>query len=422
MAVANSFRLRLGAAIRSRIPFAYLLMVALSERPRTAWRRLRGRHPRLIWGPVPIISIKYWSEAMRGAGHESLTCVFEHYPIHTREDFDVYLDRFDSEDSRSALSAPHRFYAWALRHGDVFIRFFDGGFLRYTALDQWELRLLKLAGKRLIVSPFGADVAVAGHLQGLEEELYEDYPMLRQNSEQIRSRVEHTSEWADLVIRNWQIGYLPRRDVVWLSQLAIDLDRWRPTGHDSGADGRDGEVTVLHAPNHRAIKGTTHLERAVQGLRERGLKVKLELLQGRPNEEIRAAISACDIVADQFLLPGYAMAALEAMAEGKPVLVNLSGLPEELKSTDAFKSCPAVDTSVERLQEDLRRLVQDPGLRSELGAAGRAFAERYHSYPVVAETWGRIIDSVWRGAPLPEGLLPRTEPPVPARPASAPGR
>ncbi len=47
------------------------------------------------------------------------------------------------------------------RHGDVFFRFFDGGFLRFTEFEDWEDRLMKLAGKKLIVSPYGADGFIA---------------------------------------------------------------------------------------------------------------------------------------------------------------------------------------------------------------------------------------------------------------------
>lgn len=390
-----------------RAALAYLLLLTLIERPRAAIRRRRALRPRLIWGPVPIISLKYWAEAMREAGYESRTCVTLHYPIHKREDFDVYLDRFAGETPLSQQLAPYRFFAWVLRHGDVFIRFLDGGFLRHTRHEWLEERLITLAGKKVIVSPYGGDIAVAGHLDGLEHALYTDYPSLEETTDEIGRWVEHTSRWADLVVKNWQLGYLPRYDVVWLSQLAIDLDHWKEAGTDSGSDGRNGEVTVLHAPNHRKIKGTEYLERAVDQLRGEGLKIKLELLQGRPNEEIRAAMMASDVIADQFLLQGYAMAAVEAMAAGKPVMVNMSALPDELRSTEAGRQCPAVDTNPERLLQNLRELVENPALRRELGSAGRRFVERFHSYPEVARTWERLIDHVWRGAPLPASLLPR---------------
>ena len=403
----RSMELRARVATSERAVLASLIVIVLLERGRTELRRRRGARARLIWGPMPIISLKYWSEAMRRAGYESRSCVTNLYAINRREDFDVHLDQFVGEDTRSQQRARYRSFAWALRHGDVFLRFFDGGFLRYTPHELWEGRLLKLAGKRLIVSPYGSDVAVSGHLDGLEEVLYADYPGLREISGEIERRVEHTAKWADLIVRNWQLGYLPRYDVVWLNQLAIDLDQWAPASAVSDSAGRDGGVTVLHTPNHRHIKGTEYLERAVRELREEGLAVRLELLQGRPNEEVRAAVRTADVVADQFLLPGYAMAGVEAMAAGKPVMENMSGLPADLRATEAFERCPAVDTNPARLKDDLRRLIENPGLREELGRAGRDFVERFHSYEAVAQTWEQIIDHVWLGQPLPESLLPR---------------
>ena len=402
----RSSALRVAIALLPGAALVWLAILALVEWPRTRLRRKRGTRPRLIWGPVPIISLKYWSQAMRRAGYPSLTCVTGPYAINERGDFDVYRDQFGGENGLSGLLCDYRFFVWALRRGDVFIRFFDGGFLRGTQLQWCEAPLLRLAGKKLIVSPYGSDVAVAGHFGGLEEELYADYPELRQRSDEIKRWVEHTARHADVVVRNWQLGYVPRYNVVWLSQLAIDLDQWAPTDIDSGSDGRNGIVTVLHAPNHRRIKGTAHLERAVVSLRTEGLRIELELIQRRPNEELRSAMAAADVIADQFLLQGYAMAAVEAMALGKPVMVNMSALPDELRATDAFRECPAVDTNPENLEENLRRLVEDPALRRELGRTGREFVERFHSYEAVSRVWAEIIDHVWREKPLPESLLP----------------
>jgi glycosyltransferase involved in cell wall biosynthesis len=388
------------------VALAWLTVLALVERVRTWVRRRRGVRPRLIWGPIPVISLKYWSEAMRRAGYPSLTCVAKIYAINVREDFDVFRDEFGRGSGLSGVFRDYRFFAWSLRRGDVFIRFFDGGFLQWTHLRWMEGALMRLAGKRVIVSPYGSDIAVAGHLGNLEEPLFADYPALRDEAETIKRRVDYSLKWADLVIRNWQFGYLPRSDVVWLSQLAIDVTYWTGDGDLRGsATGATSEVTVLHAPNHRHVKGSVHLERAIEALREEGLPVRLELLEQRPNREIRRAMAECDIVADQFLA-GYAMFAIEGMAMGKPVLANLDSIPDELRDTEAMRACPIVDTDPARLRDDLRALVLDEARRRELGRAGREFVLRHHSYEAVAEVWEAIFAHLWRGAPLPEYLQP----------------
>ena len=46
--------------------------------------------PRLFWGPVPIISVKYWSRALR-PDFNADTFVWHYYSqINRREDFDHY--------------------------------------------------------------------------------------------------------------------------------------------------------------------------------------------------------------------------------------------------------------------------------------------------------------------------------------------
>jgi hypothetical protein len=327
--------------------------------------------------------------------------------ITERGDFDVYRDQFLGEGPRAERLRSYAMFAWALRHGDVFLRYFDGGFMRGTPLDWWELPLLKLAGKKLVFSPYGGDIAVPGYLGEIEEATFRDYPDLPEHAPVIKRRVLQALKWADVSIRNYQVGFQPRHDVVWPTQLGIDTDLWQPNGQPSGADGRNGAVTVLHSPNHRAIKGTEHLERAVSALSAEGRKIELQILEGRPNEEIHAAMRDCDIVADQFLDPGYGLFAIEAMAVGKPVLVRMSPIPDDLRS-ESLDDCPIVDTNPENLQDQLRRLVADPNLRRELGRAGSEYVLRYHSSEAMGRDWGAIVEHAWRHAPLPDRLVPRT--------------
>ena len=48
----------------------------------------------LIWGSAPLISNKYWSEAMKQGGHESLTIMQTVYATNRREDYDLYFEDF----------------------------------------------------------------------------------------------------------------------------------------------------------------------------------------------------------------------------------------------------------------------------------------------------------------------------------------
>ena len=113
--------------------------------------------------------------------------------------------------------------------------FFDGGFLRHTALQWLEAPLLHLAGKRIVVSPYGADVAVPGHLGIWEEAMLTDYPDTASRAPLVRRRVDHLCRHANVIVRNINPGYLPRWDVLWPNQFAIDVEAWAPTGEKGRA-------------------------------------------------------------------------------------------------------------------------------------------------------------------------------------------
>jgi glycosyltransferase involved in cell wall biosynthesis len=378
-----------------------LAIAAVLGRLDTVSRRRRGERPRLIWGPVPIIAIKYWSTAMKARGYESRTFVHSVYAINERGDFDRHLDEFLPP---GLLFDPLRSYAvflWVLRSSDIYLSYFDGGFLVETGLRRFELPLLRLAGKRIVVSPYGSDIAVPGHLGVAEAPLLRDYPQITQNGERVRKRVLSFTRWANLVVRNYQYGFLPRWDVLWPTQIALDAEHWRaePASKTSSGD----ELVVVHAPNHRNIKGTDDLVRAVEELREEGLPVRLELLERRPNEEVRSAVLASDIVAEQFIA-GYALFAIEGMAAARPVLSALSWMPADVREDLARRGLPIVDTDRANLKANLRALVESPGRRRTLGLEGRRFVEQQHSYEAVGAVWAAIVEHVWAGSPLPAGL------------------
>lgn len=385
-----------------------LAVASVLGRRVTARRRRTGLLPRLAWGPTPIISIRNWSRGMRALGYESTTLVWNVYPIHQRIDFDLLRDDFGLRTRLFELWRDYAPFVWVLRNADIVLTFFDGGFLQNTPYRWLELPILRLAGKTVIVSPYGADVAVRGYLAGWEQAMAVDYPELVARSDTTRARVDWFSRHADVTVRNINPGYLPRVDVLWPNQYALDPAEFSP-GMKSGADGRDGRVSVVHAPNHRRIKGTDDLLRAIETLSEEGLNIHLVLLERRPNHDVRDALRHADIVAEQFLV-GYGLLAVEGMASGAAVISNVGWLPDEIRSHPAIKESPIVDATTDTLTDRLRELVLDPERRERLGSLGREYVLRWHADAAAAHTWQGIVDAVWKGEPVPRqsGPLPST--------------
>jgi glycosyltransferase involved in cell wall biosynthesis len=372
-----------------------VVVTALAQRASSARRRRRGRRPRIVWGPVPLISLSYWSRALQSLGYESQTVVTHHYPAYESASFDVYRDELLA-GRRLAWLGDYLVMSLALRRADVFVSFLDGGFLYRTPLWRLEALAIRLAGKRLVVCPYGGDIAVPGFLGPYEAAFLADYPAIAERASDVRRRVDWLCDHADLVIRNLQAGYLPRFDVVWTQQVAVDTELWRGDGTVSRANGREGEVSVVHAPNHRALKATSALEEAVRALQGEGLRLRLDLIEGRPNADVRRAVLDCDIVAEQFL-GGYALFAIEGMSAGKPVLSNMSWMSDELR--EQISDCPIVDATRETLRDQLRALVTDPAWRERLGHESREYVLRRHSYASIGARWAELIDGVWAAGP-----------------------
>jgi glycosyltransferase involved in cell wall biosynthesis len=405
------------------VAFVALLAAALAERGESVRRRRAGERPRLVYGPAPIISWKYMAAAMRRRGYRTLTFVHGVPEINARADYDASLDDlFGGSQSLPAATAralvgPYVAFARVLRRGDVFHSFFDGGFLRSTPLRFLEVRLLHAAGKRLVVMPYGADVAVPSRLRSPEwrRAFDVDYPQIRRREAETLRWIDHFTRRADFVVACIvHFETLPRWDLLTTHYYPIDTDEWAPAERPPTAP--DAPVGVFHSANHRTLKGTEHVVRACEALAAEGLPVLLDLVERVPNSEVRERLRAADVHAEQFVV-GYALAAMEGMALGKPVLSNLSapGYYELFRERTGLDECPILDTPPERLEENLRRLVLDQELRAEVGAAGRRYVLRHHSYEPVGRMWELVYRTVWHGEPLPVSAWHPDHPDGPAR-------
>jgi hypothetical protein len=156
------------------------------------------------------------------------------------------------------------------------------------------------------------------------------------------------------------------------------------------------EPVVVHAPNHRLLKGTDHLLEAIERLQSSDIPCRLELLERIPREEALQRYRAGDILADQFCCGAFGVFAIEGLALGKPVLTYLD--QEHLR--DPVFNLPIVNTTPENLVAVLAVLLQIPTLRKRIGEAGRAAVERYQSVPALAEVWDQIYRHVWWDEPL----------------------
>jgi glycosyltransferase involved in cell wall biosynthesis len=370
-----------------------------------AVRILPKRRQEVIWGPESIINNKYWSEAMRAAGYASKTLMRHVSPINKKEDFDLYFDdvtpRWIRPSRLRKLLGPSFALVYMMTHAKVIHIPFTGGPLGTSPLWRLEAYLFRASGIKTVVVPYGGDAYAFSQIldPSLRNALLINYGEMPRKEREIRKRVQFWAEKADAMVIGFLIDGMGRWDVPIPNSICINTHLWQARLAYSSSDGRNGPVKVLHTPNHRGAKGTEFLSEAVDRLQREGLQLELVLLEKIPNDQVREKMQTVDILADQFIATAYALSAIEGMASGLPVMSNL----EHEAYTRVFRryaflnECPILSTTPENLTENLRVLVTNPKLREELGRAGRAYVEKYHSYEMAQYLFGSIYEKILKG-------------------------
>ncbi len=361
--------------------------------------RWRARSPhRTLWGVGAVLTIRQNALADELLGFESNTLVARQNRHGIPYDYNMDEDHWKG---RLLRERGWRTLLWALWRFDIFHYFLDRGIMLgrpVGTLNAEELRLLNAAGKRLFFYTYGADVRTRDETLALGPLNCCTYcPAVGEfcvcDSTRGHANVALAAQYADAVVALGDMAlYVPNpRTDIWF--WPVDTERVPFVGAPQRAP--QDEVVIVHAPNHRFFKGTDYLLDTVARLRNRGIRVRVDLVEGLSNEAALQRYAAADIVADQFLIGGVGYFALEGMAMGKPVLCYVRRedwliAPEE---------CPVVRTQIATLESDLVALLTDADRRAELGRQGRRYVEKYLTVKAVAARLATMYQD--HGIPVP---------------------
>jgi len=387
-----------GSALLRRLRFPVYLLVDLALLVpllvSALLSRLAIRPYDVGLGPEPLVNHVHHKRALEQWHYRVRT--FVNHTYHVTDNFDWKLQ---FPPGLNYLTQPLLFVAACWRFRCLYFSF-RGGPLGATVL-LWRLEpfLYGLAGVKTVVMPYGSDVQNPVHTPNLllRNAIAHDYPLHRHGRRRIAAQIDLWTRRADHVIAgcDW-VDYLYHWDTLLLAHFSIDTDEWKPAVAPVSA--RPGHpLRVLHAPNHRMIKGTAHFVRAVEELRQEGVAIDLVIAERVPNERIQELIAQCDVVADQLVIGWYALFALEGMALEKPVLCYIRPdlrrfyIDAGLLAEDEL---PIVDCSIRSVKDTLRRLVLARDTLPALGRRGREFVLRHHSLEAIGATFDRINRSL----------------------------
>ncbi|MBA2546427.1 MAG: glycosyltransferase [Solirubrobacterales bacterium] len=254
---------------------------------------------------------------------------------------------------------------------------------------QTELPLMKRLGKTIISQWHGDDARPpSANPWGFQEPEYLAYMEAVQGPRrELMLRGSERTFFVNPDLRQWLPGGSFR------PYASVDVQAIEPVPSPAG---EGDEVTVIHAPSHRGIKGTEFVEKAVSDLRGEGLKVKLDLIEGLSHADAMRRFAAADLAVDQLHIGWYGGFALEVMALGKPVICHIEeSEPEDNPFGDAL---PIVRATPDTVKEAIRGLATDRERRLALGRASREFAVAHHDPAVVAR---EVLDGL---VPIPADL------------------
>jgi glycosyltransferase involved in cell wall biosynthesis len=380
-----------------------LLLIALCARWRT-------RKIDVGLGPVPLINNVYHKKALATYGYTSETFVNNVYYI--TDEFDVRGDRTMWGRVRllRVFFLPLYLLIRALYTYKCLYVYFNGGPLGHCpVLWRVEPVLYKLAHVKVVVMAYGGDVQELSRSANLlfKDAMAHDYPSHRLRRQLIAARIDLWTRWADHIISGCEwVDYLYYWHTLMLAHFSIDVDRWRPSDRQVSqvSPANQRQLRILHAPNHRTIKGTQYFINAVNELVAEGLAIELVILERVPNHKVREVMAAVDVVADQLIIGWYAMFALEAMAMAKPVLCYLRPDLEELyigAGLVGVDEIPIVRCSPFTVKECIRELALHRAKLCDIGKRSRQFVLKHHS----PQTVGKVFDRINRSLGINPGAL-----------------
>jgi len=372
-------------------------LLALSLMGRLRRRRVIGL------GPHPLINNLYHQRALELKGWEAVTFVTHTYYITSKFQKNFEKTALPRRVGRAAAS--FHCFCWVVFNCQSIYIYFNGGPLGvFPLLKRVEPFLYKLAGIKVVAMPYGGDIQDLTRSPNLlfKHAMAEDYPGFRHIRGNVSSQIDRWTQLADAVIGGVEwVHYMYYWSDLSVGHFSIDLEQMKGVldgkGDSVRVDGgfdKENPLKVLHAPNHRTIKGTHFFIDAVDKLKEEGVPIELVLVEGVPNEEFLKLVADCDVLADQLVIGWYAMFAIEGMAMEKPVICyireDLEQFYKDAGVLDA-EGVPFINASPSTIEDTLRQLASQT--RDEVrsyGERGRRFVEKYHSLEVAGEFFEEI--------------------------------
>jgi glycosyltransferase involved in cell wall biosynthesis len=296
---------------------------------------------------------------------------------------------WDYQIGRIRLPGPVKFiyeFWWAWR---LYPRYqiVHSHFLRMIGTGFWELKYLKMMGKKVVFLFGGDDIRKKEINLQLNPELNCcqecDYP--EDYCDDPRKDL-----LGDLAKRYGDLFLVTTPDLNDFFPEAIHFPFFLPELPDKKPTslGEKGTLKntfrIMHVTNHEGIDGTRYIVEAVNKLKEKGYSIELIMPRKVPFQEILSLYPQVDLTIGKLRMGYYANAQIESMYFGIPTMCYIR--ESFLKK---IPDCPIINVRPENLYEKLKYCLDHPDEMVARGRRGLEFVRKYHSGDLLAK---RLID------------------------------
>ena len=333
---------------------------------------------RILLGFTDVANITAnYEKGFRALGHQVFSVVWNKSYFYPDEEYSLVID--DRKPGEKDGDNPLIYIKMALRMTRLVKALNCDLFLMAAPAmlpTQLYYPVLKLFGKKIITAFLGSDVrywyAFAEEMRsyGVYEEMspFFEYARTRSGGSywDKQRTVRVAEKYSDIIVSCSDSGQLQIQPYI-RGHVPLDLSEFR-----FNVPGRIKPL-ILHAPSVPEAKGTNVVLNAIKELQEEGLEFEFRLIEKMPHKELRNLLTEADIVIDELYSATIGGLSSEAMATGNVVLVRYMA-----EYSKVPPGCPAVNTTIFTLKENLRRVILNVEERKDLANRGRVFVETYN--------------------------------------------
>ena len=332
--------------------------------------------------PVNIASqISVTIRALRDIGVDARGLVFDNYPIQDHRSIEtlpaVKSSRYSVHGILSRARCWYPILA-AIKRADV-IHWHFGSRAMPMNLD---LQYMKFLNKARIVEFWGSDIRIPEiassdnpYIRRMYEENLEPW-MSDSHSHGVQSRFARFG-FECLIPCVELLSYIQKGifQAPYKTKARLILSDFQPNYPDP----YKRRPLIVHAPSKKTVKGTDAVLHTIEQLRTK-YEFDFQLIHDVKHSKAMDTVRICDIMLDQFVIGAHGIAALEAMAFGKPTVCYIK--PSLVPKYPA--DLPIVNANQENLAEVIKDLLKDGQRRYEIGRRSRAYVEKYHDAHKIA--------------------------------------